>query len=161
MPVEVPMGGEEFRRSVYVQVRRSKPLGFLNTFDAPLMEVNCERRQSSTVATQALMLMNSDFILDQARHFAVRLRRECGSAQEAQIRRAWQLAFGRAPGEHEAARSMEFLRRQVNALNPSADTTAGEQARPAGEKEKPDPELQALTNLCQALLSANELLYIP
>jgi len=38
MPVEVSMGEEEFRRSVYVEVRRSRPLAFLNTFDAPVME---------------------------------------------------------------------------------------------------------------------------
>jgi hypothetical protein len=46
MPVEVPLGEDEFRRSSTSKVRRSKPLAFLNTFDAPVMEVNCERRQS-------------------------------------------------------------------------------------------------------------------
>lgn len=64
------------RRSVYVQVRRSKPVSLLTTFDAPVMAVNCERRIASTSAPQSLMLMNSDFILAHAGAFAVRVRTE-------------------------------------------------------------------------------------
>src|SRR3989454_1486699 len=95
MPVEVPLKGEEFRRGIYVQVRRSRPLALLNAFDAPIMEVNCERRQSSTVSTQALMLMNSGFILEQAGKFAERLRREAGDDTRQQVIQAYQLAFAR------------------------------------------------------------------
>lgn len=64
------------RRSVYLQVRRSKPVSLLTTFDAPVMAVNCERRIASTSAPQSLMLMNSDFILAQAKAFAERVRSE-------------------------------------------------------------------------------------
>jgi len=64
------------RRSVYLQVRRTKPVSLLTTFDAPVMEVNCERRISSTSAPQSLMLMNSDFMLAQAGAFAQRIRIE-------------------------------------------------------------------------------------
>ncbi|MCP4175725.1 MAG: DUF1553 domain-containing protein, partial [Fuerstiella sp.] len=60
---KIDMKGEEFRRSVYVQVRRSRPLAVLDTFDAPRMAPNCETRPSSTVAPQSLMMMNSDFVL--------------------------------------------------------------------------------------------------
>ncbi|MCC7418813.1 MAG: PSD1 domain-containing protein [Planctomycetaceae bacterium] len=62
------------RRSVYVQVRRSQPVALLTAFDAPVIEVNCERRPSSTVATQALMLMNSDFMIKESKRFAERVR---------------------------------------------------------------------------------------
>src|SRR3954470_7065949 len=93
MPVESPLRGEEFRRGTYVQVRRSRPLAMLHAFDAPVMEVNCDRRQSSTVPTQSLMLMNSQFILDQATRFARRLQTETKDDTSAQITRAWQLAF--------------------------------------------------------------------
>src|SRR5688572_4590822 len=103
MPVDVPLKGEEFRRSVYVQVRRSRPLAVLHAFDAPVMEVNCEKRQSSTVATQSLMLMNSQFVLDQAVRFARRLQGEAGDDRAGQITRAWQLAFSRAPSTFELA----------------------------------------------------------
>jgi hypothetical protein len=61
------------RRSVYIQVRRSQPVAMLTAFDAPVMEVNCERRPLSTVATQSLMLMNSDFILQQSKLLADRV----------------------------------------------------------------------------------------
>lgn len=64
------------RRSIYLEVRRSKPVSFLTAFDAPVMETNCERRSSSTVAPQSLMLMNSDFILQQAAKMAGRVRSE-------------------------------------------------------------------------------------
>lgn len=58
------------RRSIYIQDRRSKPVSLLAAFDAPQMSVNCERRISSTVAPQSLMLMNGDFLLAQANHLA-------------------------------------------------------------------------------------------
>src|SRR5205085_9706553 len=101
MPVEVALKGEEFRRGIYIEVRRSRPLAMLHAFDEPVMEVNCERRQSSTVPTQSLMLMNSQFVLDQAARFAERLKKEAGDDRVKQIARAWQLAFTRFPTEKE------------------------------------------------------------
>ena len=165
MPVEVAMNGEEFRRGVYIQVRRSRPLAMLHAFDAPVMEVNCERRQTSTVATQSLMLMNSQFMLDQAARFAQRLQKESGEDLAGQITRAWQLAFSRSPTASERADALAFLSGQVDLLKTAAEKSAGEskegkkdeKAKPAA---KPAPELQALTDLCQALLSANEFLYV-
>ena len=64
------------RRSVYVQSRRTQPVALLQVFDAPVMTVNCNKREGSTVASQSLMLMNSDFIVDYARAFADRVNRE-------------------------------------------------------------------------------------
>ena len=48
----------------------------LQTFDAPVMETNCESRPNSTVATQSLMLLNGQFILDQAAKLADRAAKE-------------------------------------------------------------------------------------
>jgi hypothetical protein len=64
------------RRSIYVQVRRSKPLSLLTAFDAPQMMLNCERRIPSTGAQQSLMLMNSEFSLKYAELLAQRVRAE-------------------------------------------------------------------------------------
>lgn len=64
------------RRSVYLQVRRTQPESMLTAFDAPVMDLNCERRPSSTVAAQSLMLMNSETVLQYARKLAERARRE-------------------------------------------------------------------------------------
>jgi len=140
MPIDVALNGEECRRSVYVQVRRSRPLAVLHAFDAPVMEVNCDKRQSSTVATQSLMLMNSQGVLDQAARFAQRLEKEIGDDQNRQIARAWQLAFSRSPDDRELAAALKFLSTQAEA--------------------KPKDKRQPLTDLCQALLSANEFLYL-
>ncbi len=165
MPVEVPLHGEEFRRGIYIQVRRSRPLAMLHAFDAPVMEVNCERRQSSTVATQSLMLMNSKFILDQAARFATRLQTECGNDRTGQVTRAWQLAFSRKPNALELTDALSFLAKQTDQLETAAEKEAVESKDSKKDEKtkpvaKPSPELQALTNLCQALLSANEFLYV-
>jgi hypothetical protein len=97
--------GDSTRRSVYLQVRRSKPVSMLVAFDAPVMAVNCERRVPSTTAPQSLVLMNSDFVLKQAAALATRVRGETPSdfAQET-IRalagkyqrpsEAWQFGYG-------------------------------------------------------------------
>jgi hypothetical protein len=159
MPVEVAMGGEEFRRSVYVEVRRSKPLAFLNSFDAPVMEVNCERRSSSTVAPQSLMLMNSEFALQQAQLFADRLRRDAGPFRESQIERAWRLAFLRAPSRDEFQSALQFLDQQTSKIK----ALAAAQPEPAPKGAAPSatpPEDQAMRSLCQTLLSSNEFLYL-
>ena len=73
---QVIVDGAQRRRSLYIQARRSRPVAMLQSFDAPVMETNCERRSSSTVATQSLMLLNGEFILDQAAKLAERATRE-------------------------------------------------------------------------------------
>lgn len=73
---QVLVTNETPRRSVYIQSRRTQPVAILTAFDAPVMEVNCERRVSSTVAGQSLMLMNSEFALKHARLVAERVRKE-------------------------------------------------------------------------------------
>lgn len=162
MPVEVDLKGEEFRRSVYVQVRRSRPLAMLTAFDAPVMEVNCELRQSSTVAPQALMLMNSDFVLSQSAKFADRLRREATNDVPTQISRAWQLVFARPPSDREREQSIEFLARQIDYLRErdEAKVTPVSTKKDSKTPPKTEPEVQALRSLCQTLLGANELLYV-
>ena len=54
---------EAYRRSVYVQVRRSMPLGVIEPFDPASTAPNCDRRSQSTVATQSLMLMNNSSVV--------------------------------------------------------------------------------------------------
>jgi len=151
----VPMGEEAYRRSVYIQVRRSRPLAVLRTFDAPVMETNCDRRTSSTVAEQALLLLNSEFALDQARLLAARARRAGGSLDE-RAARAWRIAYLRDPSDDERATVAAFLKGQTEWLA----------AQPAPEEKQDIPpttadhELAALTNLCQTLLGSNEFLYV-
>src|SRR5262249_31101792 len=143
------LGDEAFRRSIYVQVRRSMPLAVLETFDAPIVAPCCDHRTASTVTPQALLLMNSDFILEQAGHFAARVRHEAGENASAQVARAWRLAFVRAPSAKESTEAIAFL-------NDLADHFR--KHKPA--KGAPDPRQQALATFCQALLGCNEFLYV-
>jgi mono/diheme cytochrome c family protein len=157
---EVPAGQEAFRRSVYVQVRRSQPLAMLHVFDQPVMETNCERRVVSTVATQSLMLMNSEFILQQAGYFAARIRKEAAGDPTRQVQTAWQLAFGRAPDAGELERALAFLAAQQSPAPPPApEPVAGAEKPPAADSAALPP-IDPLVNLCQVLLSTNEFLYV-
>jgi len=159
---EPPAGHDAFRRSVYVQVRRSQPLAMLHAFDQPVMETNCERRVVSTVATQALMLMNSEFILQQANYFATRVRKEAAGDPTRQVQAAWQIAFGRSPEPAELERSLAFLASQANpappAVPPAAAGAAGAAAPPA--ESAAQAPVDPLVSLCQVLLSSNEFLYV-
>ncbi|MGE0760270.1 MAG: PSD1 and planctomycete cytochrome C domain-containing protein [Pirellulaceae bacterium] len=179
--IVVTDGSEGNRRSVYLQVRRSTPLSMLQQFDFPQMEVNCDKRTTSTVSTQSLMLMNSSFILEQAEKFARRVRHEAGEDPRSQVARAWLIALARPVTDAEMERSLAFLARQVQYLegvrptpapghSAPQDTPTPEQKVPTGKKEddaakdgptqKRNPADQALTNLCQTLLGCHEFLYV-
>jgi mono/diheme cytochrome c family protein len=154
----VPLNGEEFRRSLYVQNRRSKPVGMLETFDMPRMEPNCELRNVSTVAPQSLAMMNGEFTLDQAKYLAERVVREEGPALEAQVKRAWRLALAADPSATELKNSLAFLQKQTEHFKEHPvklpPPGKGHEAPPA------DPASQALTTFCQALLTSNAFLYV-
>ena len=79
---------EHARRSVYVQVRRTKTLGVLGAFDPATIEPNCEVRNSSTATPQALILMNGDFAVTQAEAFAERVKKEAGTELKDQVTRS-------------------------------------------------------------------------
>jgi hypothetical protein len=153
---DIPLHGEELRRSVYVQVRRSRPLAVLEAFDHPAMAPNCTARSTSTVAPQSLMLMNGRFAIEQGRALAERVQRETGETRQEQISRAWRLTLGRDPIPEELAGAESFLREQHDyyASHPEALQPDKKEA------PTPTPQLAALANLCQALLSCNEFLYI-
>jgi Protein of unknown function (DUF1553) len=151
----VPLGEEEFRRTIYVQVRRSRPLGMLEPFDAPLMKPNCEQRTSSTVAPQSLLMMNSAFVVEQSEAMAARIELEAGPDPTAQFQRAWLVAFSRRPADSDTAAGVAFLAEQA-AL--AAQATAA--ATPDPKKPPLPPARIALAQLCQALMISNEFLYV-
>jgi hypothetical protein len=93
--VGTSLGDDEFRRSIYVQVRRSMPLGVLEPFDLPRMTPNCEKRAASTAAPQSLLMMNNPFVIQQAELLANRVREKAGTDPAAQATLAWRLVFGR------------------------------------------------------------------
>jgi len=153
----IPMRGEEFRKSIFVQVRRSRPLTVLDSFDLPRMTPNCVQRNSATVPTQSLLLMNSQFIVFQSGEFAKRVQAEGGTSLTEQVQYAWQLAFARSPREQELSESIRYIRTQTEffAENPVTVTD------PKSKKALPSPaEEVALASFCQLLLGSNEFLYV-
>ena len=120
-----------WRRSLYVYSKRSIRYPLFETFDQPNLINSCERRNRSTIAPQALLMMNNKFVITEAKFFAERLRREAGEDVKAQVDRAYTLALGRAPSEFERTKALEFIR-----SNPSG-----------------------LAEFCQALFNLNEFVY--
>jgi hypothetical protein len=120
------------------------------------MEPNCESRNSSTVTPQALLMMNSRFVLDEAQRFAERVRREAGDDPHAGVVRAWLLAFAGEPTAPELAAALGFLAEQTEAFRAAA--AAGGAASKG--KATVDPGLRAMASLCQTLLGSNQFLYV-
>jgi hypothetical protein len=142
--VVTPADTSGLRRSVYLQVRRSQPLTLLQAFDQPVMESNCTRRMTSTVASQALNLLNSDFVTRQAEAFAARVLRERPADPAGQ---AVLTAFGRPVTEPERAKLAAFIEAQTRR---HLQTLPGQQS---------EARRRAVTDLCHMLLSANEFAY--
>lgn len=145
----ISMMGQDLRRSIYAQVRRSRPLTVLEPFDPPIVSPNCTKRSSSANSTQALMLMNSDFVTQQAETLASRITVEAATQPEAHVELAWRLCYGRPPVAAELNDAKQYL-----------DRTAARQLEINPESDASVRTLFALTSLCHALLSSNELLYI-
>jgi len=159
--VDLPLNGEEFRRTVYVQVRRTRPLGVLDSFDLPLMEPNCELRSVSTVAPQALTLMNNDFIITQSADFAENVIAKAGPDLRNQIVWAWRLAYGREPSAEDLTTGLEFLASQQKYFETHKEEK-DKAAKVQGRRQLAPltPPVQALALYCQALVSSNSFLYV-
>jgi hypothetical protein len=106
-----PDPAEHRRRSIYLQMKRSLTLPMLQIFDAPDTATSCPRRETSTVAPQALALMNSEFTSEQAAQFAERILSQAGDDPEAAVETGWKVAFGRSPTPEERQTVLDYLRR--------------------------------------------------
>ncbi len=155
----VDLKGEEFRRSIYVTVRRTRPVDLFATFDAPsMMDPNCEVRPVTTVSPQSLLLMNNVGMREFAQHFAERLQTERDGDLAAQIQLAWRLCYGREPNAEDAAAARGFVQAQTQFYRENPAKL--ERVIGPAEKENAEPELLGLAALCHALMSANEFLYV-
>jgi mono/diheme cytochrome c family protein len=107
---------ETWRRSIYVFEKRSIRYPMFEAFDQPDMVGHCSARTESTVAPQALLLMNNEAIMRQAKFFAQRLAIEAGAEPEAQVDRAFELALARPPKPDERAQAAAFIRENPTGL---------------------------------------------
>ena len=142
------------RRSIYVQQRRSKPLTMLEAFDAPQLKPNCLERTKSTVASQALQMMNSGILRTSARYMAGRVIDAVGDDQAAQVERVYLAALGRGPDDDERADGI----RTLDALARDWGRRLDDQVPMEPRRAKAD--WLALATLCHAVLNSAEFVYI-
>jgi hypothetical protein len=126
-------------------VKRTLRLPELDVLDAADPDEPCPKRAVTTTAPQALTLLNSTFLHEQAAHFADRLRKEAGEDRAKLVDRAFLLAFSRKPSDRESADSLAFLADQADRVRD----------RPKAE-DRADPEGEALKAFCLVVLNSNE-----
>ncbi len=137
------------RRTVYLFHKRVVQYPLLQAFDAPDAQVSCGRRVNTTVAPQALALLNDPFVRLRAEELARRAANEAGGDLDAQIRRAFVLSLARELAPEE----LEELRRFVTGQSASRR----ERGTPAAEEAALHA---AMTDLCQTLFGLNEFIYV-
>ncbi|MBK8000843.1 MAG: DUF1549 domain-containing protein [Verrucomicrobia bacterium] len=121
---------EQNVRSVYLVQKRTVRVPFMETFDLPENSASCARRNESTVAPQALSLLNSPLAVEAARSFSQRVVAEAGESPQRQIERAFQLALQRRPAKAELEACLRMASQR------------------------------SLTEVCRALLNLNEFVYV-
>ena len=97
------------RRSLYLQTARWDRGGFATLFDAANPDACVERRTVSTVAPQALFLLNHEFVQTQARSLAARLWQDRKAPARQRIHRAYQLLLGRVAQPEEIRIAEDLL----------------------------------------------------
>ena len=131
---------EQSRRSIYIHVKRSLITPILASFDVAETDHSVPVRFTSKQPTQALGMLNSAFLNEQAGKFADRLRREAGDDIAQQVRLALHLATSRPPGDAEIQRGIAFI--------------AALQKTDGASREA------ALKSFCLLALNLNEFLYL-
>jgi hypothetical protein len=145
-----------WRRLVYVQQQRKRLATHLENFDYPQMNPNCIERRESTVAPQALHLLNNRLVYTLAEHFAQRVRREAGTDPARQIDRAYLIALSRFPTDEERQVSRNALARLTDQWTrhlAGAGTSAA-------EKRGDEACRRALTAFCHTLMNSASFLYV-
>ncbi|MBX3452725.1 MAG: DUF1553 domain-containing protein [Planctomycetaceae bacterium] len=111
-------GPSQWRRAVYTFIKRSMMAPGLEVFDYANNAAPLGERPTTTVAPQALMLLNDRFVHEQARALRTRIEREAGTDIEAQTRHAYRLALGRDPTADELAIAREFVDQRTQSWIP-------------------------------------------
>jgi mono/diheme cytochrome c family protein len=133
------------RRSIYFFVKRSRLVPMMVLFDAPDALQGIDRRPATTIAPQALLIVNSPRLRAYAESFAHRVSPQNGTPLAAAVHAGYRLALGRPPSPGELADSVHFLKQQIGAYRADGKGNARE---------------LALADFCQVLLGLNEFIYV-
>ncbi len=143
-----------YRRSIYLQQRRSTPVTILDTFDAPFMSPNCVRRGESIVSSQALQLMNGDQIRESARYLAGRIIDAVGLDTRQQIDQLYLATLTRTPTSAEVQAAERVLLAMRRNWQEHYETT------PPSEPIAAKASHMALSSLAHSLFNSAEFLYV-
>jgi mono/diheme cytochrome c family protein len=143
-PTESPHG---WRRMIYVRQARKQIPTHLENFDYPQMNPNCIERRDSTVAPQALHLLNNAMVHRLAESFAARVRREAGPDIGRQVESVYLIALSRMPSAAEARLGRESVGKLTEQWLVSG------QPRPVAEQK-------ALASYCHAIVNSAGFLYV-
>ena len=141
-----PVQDSVWRRSIYVLHRRSQMPTLLTSFDRPRMSPNCVERTESTVAPQALHLMNNQQVNSWASQFAQRIIEEVGVDRKQQVQAAYLRALSRQPDAQELALTMEAMDKITEIIQEG--------------KSPEEVNLHVLSNVCHALINSAAFIYI-
>ncbi len=131
------------RRTLYAAISRHELNGTLRLFDFPDPNLTSEKRVSTTVPMQQLFVLNSEFLVRQAKSLSQKLASESTADDQGRIERVYSLIFQRAPTEEEVQIGLGFLQAPL----PTA-VSAG------------DVKLTAWEQYTQALLGTNEFAFV-
>ncbi|MEO1995387.1 MAG: DUF1553 domain-containing protein, partial [Planctomycetaceae bacterium] len=146
------------RRSIYLFVRRNLRFPILDTFDKPDTNTSCGRRNRSTTAPQALMLLNSRDSLTAARYLARRIT-DAHQRPADQVTACFLTIFGRPPQPEEQRLAMDFLSGRP-AQASVQQTDRSKTTSPRSRRATRQRESSALTQLGLTLFNLNEFVYI-
>ncbi len=133
------------RRSIYFQIKRSKLVPMMQLFDQPEPLVSVGGRPSTTIAPQALAILNSPHVRTYAHNFATRLLPAYEKSPAEAVKLGYLTAVAREPDAEELAATIAFLTAQAKSY-----TDAG----------KPDAKKLALADFSQVLFGLNEFVYV-
>jgi hypothetical protein len=144
-PVDLTTTPFKLRRSVYGFIDRQNLPALFRTFDFASPDTTSPQRHTTTVPQQALFLMNSPFVVEQARHLAARPDVKACQQPEQRIALLYRVLYGRGPEPDEVSLGVKFVR-------------VAEQ--PAQETTRSDKWLSAWEKYAQVLLLANEFVIV-
>ena len=135
------------RRSLYLPIIRNALFDMFQAFDYGDPSMVNAKRSTTTVAPQALFVMNSPFVIEQARYFAESLGVSGQRTDAERIKLAYLRAFDRPPSSAETQKAQAYI--------------AAYSARvPATETDSAKRSAIAWTSFCQLLLASNEFIYV-
>lgn len=138
---------DSLRRAVYLPVIRNNLYTLFEQFDFPDPTTPTGSRNTTTVAPQALLMLNSPLIMESAEKLAKNLLKQPGDDVE-KIRLAYRKTLGRHPSKQESKRALGF----IQGISGLAMLNAA--------KVDPIQKQRAWALLCQALISSNEFIYV-